>query len=34
MMGKARIDAISSQIEDERTRKLVAEYLYPKVSEE
>ena len=34
MMGKARIDAIISRIEDERTRKLVAEYLYPKRSEE
>ena len=34
MMGKARIDAIISRIEDERTRKLVAGYLYPKRSEE
>ena len=34
MMGKARINAIISRIEDERTRKLVAGYLYPKRSEE
>lgn len=31
MMAKARIDAISSRIKDEATRKLVAEYLYPEV---
>ena len=31
MMAKARIDAISSRIADEKTRKLVAEYLYPEV---
>ena len=31
MMAKARIDAISSRIADEATRKLVAVYLYPEV---
>lgn len=34
MMAKARIDAISSRIRDEATRKLVAEYLYPEVKED
>ena len=34
MMAKARIDAISSRIRDEATRKLVAEYLYPEIKED